>query len=57
MALEIFTDAYPKNSCTNLVSGQLDVDRMDYLNRDSFFHRSDRRIDRVRPHFKNADRS
>lgn len=37
MALEIFTDAYPKKFLHQLVSGQLDVDRMDYLNRDSFF--------------------
>ena len=37
MALEIFTDAYPKKFLHQLVSGQLDVDRMDYLSRDSFF--------------------
>lgn len=37
MALEIFTDVYPKKFLHQLVSGQLDVDRMDYLNRDSFF--------------------
>lgn len=36
-AIEIFTDQYPKNFLHQLVSGQLDVDRMDYLNRDSFF--------------------
>ena len=36
-AIEIFTDAYPKRFLHQLVSGQLDVDRMDYLTRDSFF--------------------
>jgi uncharacterized protein len=36
-AIEIFTDKYPKKFLHQLVSGQLDVDRMDYLNRDSFF--------------------
>lgn len=36
-AIEIFTDTYPKKFLHQLVSGQLDVDRMDYLNRDSFF--------------------
>ena len=37
MAIEIFIDTYPKKFLHQLVSGQLDVDRMDYLNRDSFF--------------------
>ncbi|WP_336516288.1 HD domain-containing protein [Pollutibacter soli] len=37
MAIEIFTDKYPKKFLHQLVSGQLDVDRMDYLTRDSFF--------------------
>jgi HD superfamily phosphohydrolase len=37
MALEIFNDRYPKKFLHQLVSGQLDIDRMDYLNRDSFF--------------------
>lgn len=36
-AINIFTDKYPKKFLHQLVSGQLDVDRMDYLNRDSFF--------------------
>lgn len=36
-AIDIFTDSYPKRFLHQLVSGQLDVDRMDYLNRDSFF--------------------
>jgi uncharacterized protein len=37
MAIDIFTDAYPKKFLHQLVSGQLDVDRMDYIMRDSFF--------------------
>ncbi|MBS1928256.1 MAG: HD domain-containing protein [Chitinophagaceae bacterium] len=37
MALEIFTGTYHKKFLHQLVSGQLDVDRMDYLSRDSFF--------------------
>jgi uncharacterized protein len=37
MAIEIFTNRYPKKFLHQLVSGQLDVDRMDYLNRDSFY--------------------
>lgn len=37
MAIAIFTDNYPKKFLHQLVSGQLDVDRMDYLTRDSFF--------------------
>jgi len=37
LAIEIFTGAYPKRFLHQLVSGQLDMDRMDYLTRDSFF--------------------
>lgn len=37
VALDIFTYKYPKNFLCQLISGQLDVDRMDYLSRDSFF--------------------
>jgi uncharacterized protein len=37
VAIDIFNDNYPKKFLHQLVSGQLDVDRMDYLNRDSFF--------------------
>jgi hypothetical protein len=37
MAIEIFKNTYPKKFLHQLVSGQLDVDRMDYLTRDSFF--------------------
>jgi uncharacterized protein len=36
-AIEIFTNRYPKKFLYQLVSGQVDVDRMDYLTRDSFF--------------------
>lgn len=36
-AIEIFTDQHPKRFLHQLVSGQLDVDRLDYLIRDSFF--------------------
>ncbi|MGZ3837238.1 MAG: HD domain-containing protein [Flavisolibacter sp.] len=36
-AIAIFNGTYPKHFLHQLVSGQLDVDRMDYLNRDSFF--------------------
>ena len=36
-AIQIFTNRHPKKFLSQLVSGQLDVDRMDYLNRDSFF--------------------
>ncbi len=37
MALDIFTDQYPKRFLHQLISSQLDMDRMDYLNRDSFY--------------------
>ncbi len=37
MAINIFTNNYEKKFLYQLVSGQLDVDRMDYLTRDSFF--------------------
>jgi uncharacterized protein len=37
MAIDIFTNQYPKRFLHQLVSGQLDMDRMDYLNRDSFY--------------------
>ncbi len=36
-AIRIFTNEYPKAYLHSLVSGQLDMDRMDYLTRDSFF--------------------
>lgn len=37
LAIDIFTNVYPKKYLHQLISGQLDVDRMDYLTRDSFF--------------------
>ena len=37
IAIKIFTNTYPKKFLHQLVSGQLDMDRMDYLSRDSFF--------------------
>ena len=37
MALEIFNNTYPKIFLSELVSSQLDIDRLDYLKRDSFF--------------------
>lgn len=36
-AIAIFNDRYPKRFLHQLVSSQLDVDRLDYLKRDSFF--------------------
>jgi uncharacterized protein len=36
-AIRIFMNTYPKPFLHQLVSGQLDMDRMDYLTRDSFF--------------------
>ncbi len=37
LALKIFEDRYDKSFLHQLVSSQLDMDRMDYLNRDSFY--------------------
>lgn len=37
MALEMFTNKYPRAFFNQLIASQLDVDRLDYLNRDSFF--------------------
>ena len=37
VALEIFKGNYPKKFLNQLVSSQLDVDRLDYLKRDSFY--------------------
>ena len=36
-AISIFNDKYPKRFLHQLVSSQLDMDRLDYLKRDSFF--------------------
>ena len=37
MAMDIFQNRYPKKFLHQLVSSQLDMDRLDYLKRDSFF--------------------
>ena len=37
LAIEIFTNRYTKKFLHQLVSGQLDMDRLDYLQRDSYF--------------------
>lgn len=37
LAIRIFKDEYPKKFLHQLVSGQLDMDRLDYLRRDSFY--------------------
>lgn len=37
MAIDVFDDNYPKRFLHQLVSSQLDMDRLDYLRRDSFF--------------------
>lgn len=37
LAIKIFKDEYPKHFLHQLISSQLDMDRLDYLRRDSFF--------------------
>ena len=37
LAISIFKGEYPKNFLHQLISSQLDMDRLDYLRRDSFF--------------------
>jgi len=37
LAISIFKDEYPKHFLHQLISSQLDMDRLDYLRRDSFF--------------------
>jgi uncharacterized protein len=37
LAIEIFTDRYERKFFHQLISSQLDLDRLDYLHRDSFF--------------------
>ena len=37
VAISIFEDSYPRHFLHQLVSSQLDMDRLDYLGRDSFF--------------------
>ena len=37
LAIDIFTSKYPRKFLCQLVSSQLDIDRLDYLTRDSFY--------------------
>jgi HD superfamily phosphohydrolase len=37
LAIQIFKNEYPKHFLHQLVSGQLDMDRLDYLRRDSYY--------------------
>ena len=37
MTIDIFSNKYPKRFLHQLVSSQVDTDRLDYLTRDSFF--------------------
>jgi len=37
LAIDIFTNKYPKTFLHQLISSQLDMDRLDYLRRDSFY--------------------
>lgn len=37
IAIDIFTNQHPKKFLHQLISSQLDIDRLDYLKRDSFF--------------------
>lgn len=37
VAIQIFTKKYPKKFLHQLISSQLDIDRLDYLKRDSFY--------------------
>lgn len=37
MAIEVFTGTYRRKFLHELISGQMDMDRLDYLRRDSFF--------------------
>jgi len=37
LAIQIFTGKHPKKFLTELISSQIDVDRLDYLRRDSFY--------------------
>lgn len=37
LTIDIFTGTYPRKFLHELISGQMDMDRLDYLRRDSFF--------------------
>jgi HD superfamily phosphohydrolase len=43
LAIKIFNDKYPKKFLHQLVSSQLDMDRLDYLKKRQFLHRRFRR--------------
>ena len=43
LSMKIFQDTYERKFFHQLVSSQLDMDRLDYLERDSFFYRRIRR--------------
>ena len=43
LAIKIFANKYRKKFLHQLVASQLDMDRLDYLRRDSFFHGGGRR--------------
>ena len=40
LAISIFNNSYPRKFLHQLVSGQLDMDRLDYLKRDSFYSKT-----------------
>ena len=37
MAIRVFEGKYPRKFLNQLISSQLDIDRLDYLKRDSFY--------------------
>ena len=37
LAIKIFEGKYPRKFLCQLISSQLDIDRLDYLKRDSFY--------------------
>lgn len=37
LAIDLFTDSYPRHFMHELIAGQTDMDRLDYLRRDSFY--------------------
>src|SRR5690554_563218 len=44
LAIEVFKGKYHRKFLHQLISGQLDMDRMDYLKRDSFYRSEERRV-------------
>ena len=53
-AVQIFDHSYPHKYLHQLVSSQMDVDRMDYLNRDSFYTGVSEGVIGYDPYFTNA---